>query len=473
MDYKRVLITGIVVLAAALAGAYVVVHKDVGESPRYVTSEECRSCHESLYEGWKDTLHKKMFRPVSSPATSPTAYDDNILGDFSSNDPALTFSIEDVEYIIGNKWEQVYMKMVDGDYRVLPAKWYIQKKQWVPFMVETWRETSGSEKCNGCHVTGFDAETYDFTEFGIGCEACHGPGSTHVLNRKKAAGGLCSLCHERSDDYIPDIINSVNGTVCGRCHNRGNNLPEIRGGEAKFEFPVTGKPGDDLQESFKELRPEDDKNGKFWWGNGISKNRHQEFADWQNSEHSKALSLMKEKHTGDRGEITTKCLQCHSTDYRLAGEDKKPDVKSARYGVTCVACHDPHGRDRSGRFKRDGRNICGGCHIDSMSVVSAGKGKRHYPCPQTAVECADCHMPFVVTSGGSYSIRGHAFKIIKPSDTELYGTPNSCQNGSCHTDRTIEWAVAEYDSYYPAPDIPKDMRDGALTGTPEKTSPGL
>ncbi|NIN83458.1 MAG: hypothetical protein GTO45_01705, partial [Candidatus Aminicenantes bacterium] len=43
-------------------------------------------------------------------------------------------------------------------------------------------------KCGGCHVTGLkvnydkDMDSFDSTwvDLGIGCEACHGPGSNHV-----------------------------------------------------------------------------------------------------------------------------------------------------------------------------------------------------------------------------------------------------------------------------------------------------
>ncbi|MBA1447084.1 MAG: hypothetical protein FE835_19820 [Gammaproteobacteria bacterium] len=79
------------------------------------------------------------------------------------------------------------------------------------------------------------------------------------------------------------------------------------------------------------------------------KNRHQEFSDWNKSKHSKALTKLLESHQGQeskRGPLTKECLQCHSTDYRHASEGDKPDLNSARFGITCVSCHEPHGHDK-------------------------------------------------------------------------------------------------------------------------------
>lgn len=77
-----------------------------------------------------------------------------------------------------------------------------------------------SDQCLGCHVTGFAApaeqkdESFDQTE-GVGCEACHGPGSEYknmkIMKEKDAAvaAGLviptaetCKGCHnEKSPTY--------------------------------------------------------------------------------------------------------------------------------------------------------------------------------------------------------------------------------------------------------------------------------
>lgn len=417
-------------------------HKDIRKRPYYVSSNKCRNCHERLYESWSNTLHPKMFRPVRTP--------DDILGDFDSRDPALTFTKKEVEYVVGNKWEQVYVRVIDGEYYPLPAKWHVIKKQWAPYKVKTWKQTPMSKKCNGCHTTGFDPNTLEFNEFGIGCEACHGPGSVHVQNTTMASSFVCALCHNESRNYKNDIITFVSGSVCAQCHNRGVNAPSEEIREAEFNFPVNYIPGDDLSKYFVQKTVKEDEKKQFWWGRGLSKNRHQEYADWIDSKHSKALRLLLEKHIKDnrRGQLTDECLECHSTDYRHAKKQSKPTLESARFGVTCVACHEPHGLDKMSSLTKDGPYKCSGCHTDSISLQTARKGEPHYPCPPGMVRCADCHMPYIIKAGGFFSLRSHAFKIIPPAATQEFDMPNSCQNGGCHKNKPIEWALEKFKEYY-------------------------
>ena len=441
-------VTGLFALAVMLGGGAVYFHfdaaKGAADAPHYVTSETCQSCHEAHYDSWHDTtLHPKMFHPVPGP--------NEIVGDFESDDPALTFIKADVEFVIGNKWEQVYARMIDGEYYPLTAKWMITTNKWVPYKVDDWKQTPLSEQCNGCHTTGFNADTYEFSEFGIGCEACHGPGSAHVANRRAVTDTVCLTCHEDDGVWEEDIINSVNSAVCGQCHTRGNQTVDNEHMQTTFRFPLNVKPGDALGEDFVPVTVETDKKGKHWWGLGVSKNRHQEFADFSMSKHGRALDLMRERHTPDRGKLDDSCLKCHSADYILAKPGEEPTLETATQGLTCAVCHEPHGLNR----QFPGTNIspaerCGTCHADSLTIKAAKRGQQHYPGPPSSKQCVDCHMPYIVKSGGAFPIRSHAFKIVPPVATQQLGMPNSCQNGGCHDDKSVEWAMVEFDAFYGA-----------------------
>lgn len=432
------------IMVMAITGYAAYLHKDVSSGETYVTSEACRDCHSLNYDSWRaNTLHPYMFRPAKP---------EDILGDFNSDDPALTFKKEEIEYVLGNKWEQVYARMIDGEYYPLPAKWLIMLKKWEPYKVNNWKDTPMSKKCNGCHTTGFDPATLMFAEFGIGCEACHGPGSTHVQNKRKKTETPCKSCHSNEvPEKTIDIVRSVSSSVCGQCHNRGQNAPKDGIHGAIFSFPVNFFPGDDLTSAYVTMTPKQDKKSEFFWGNGIAKNRHLEFGDWSKSKHANAVKNLKDEYDkdGDRGELTDECLYCHSTDYRHADKDDKPTLDTAKYGITCVACHEPHGRDKMLPHAGDGVTQCAGCHVDSMSHNSAKSGKPHYPCPTATVTCADCHMPRIVTTGGFLSIRNHGFKIVTPLVAQKNKMPSSCQNGGCHEDKSIEWALDAYQQHYP------------------------
>jgi hypothetical protein len=427
-------------LAVTLTAVALYLHKDVSDQPDFVTSEQCESCHQPHYTAWEKTLHPYQFRPVTNP-------EKDILGDFTSDNPALTFRKEEVEFVIGNKWEQVYARKIDGEYYPLPAKWYVLTQKWVPYKVNNWRETPLSTKCNGCHTTGFNPDTFEFSEYGIGCEACHGPGSQHVHNHKINTKAWCSICHQERDTSS-DIVNTVNPAICGQCHSRGK---EKRKGsehlETVFNFPVTYITGDDMGSGFKPLTQKQDAKQKYWWGLGLSKNRHQEFADFSKSKHSKAHTLLKEKKRPDQGKLSDECLSCHSADYIHAKPGQKPTLDNAKFGVTCAVCHEPHGLDRHFFPEQKRTRKCGTCHVSSMAAKD--DERSHFPCPSAEVECADCHMPFIVKSGGGYPLRSHAFRIVPPHASTKYKMPNSCQNGGCHQDKPVAWAVEAFEAFYP------------------------
>jgi len=400
------------------AGVYLFVeHQNLDSKAEYVTSEKCESCHQDYYQSWKhNTLHPVMFQPVTSP--------DNILGDFETKNPIVTFKKEDIEFVIGSKWEQVYARMIDGEYYPFTAKWLVTTQKWIPYKVDNWKETPLSTNCNGCHTTGFNPDTYEFSEFSIGCEACHGAGSKHIRLERMLRDFECKVCHAK--DEIPEdhtIVRSLKNSVCGQCHSRGNQKMDNEHIQTSFRFPLNYKVGEDLPEKYNPLTEKDDKKQKHWWGIGLSKNRHQEFADFSVSKHSLALELMKSKHTDMRGELKDECLQCHSADYRLSDKDEKPTLETAQMGLSCVVCHEPHGRDRPAGSLQLGPERCGLCHADSMSLKAAETGKPHTPCPPSASSCADCHMPYIVKSGGAFPIRSHAFKIVPPHATEQINIP--------------------------------------------------
>jgi len=435
----------VAVVAILLAGVALYLHKDIDDKAGFVTSEACRECHQLHYQSWQETLHPHQFRPIRGP--------EDVLGDFESDDPALTFGKNEVQFVIGNRWEQVYATKIDGEYYPLPAKWYIAKKEWVPYKVDTWRKTPLSTQCNGCHTTGFDPDTFEFTEYGIGCEACHGPGSLHVQNLLVKTRPWCTVCHtEEVDEPGDDIIVSVKAAVCGQCHSRGKQRFRKAGSDHiqnTFNFPVDYRPGENISDAYEPMTAEKDKKGKYWWTADLSKNRHQEYADFTRSKHAKALENLKESHAPQQGELTQACLHCHSTDYRLASPEDKPGLETAKYGITCVVCHEPHGLDRYLQIAEAGPHRCGECHIGSLSVSSGRKARPHFPCSPNEVKCADCHMPRIVKSGGLFPIRSHAFKIVPPEASKELGMPSSCQNGGCHRDKDVEWAIRAFRDHYP------------------------
>ncbi|MCX8069035.1 MAG: cytochrome c family protein, partial [Thermodesulfovibrionales bacterium] len=140
----------------------------------YVGSAECKKCHERKFLEWTTTLHSKMMQDAK---TNPQA----ILGDFKSTTKDRPFEKSDVDFVLGNRWKQQYLKKEGDDYIVLPASYNLTKNRWEPAYPSKAQKRSWFKECAGCHATGVDVAKRTFKEPGIGCEACHGPGSNCLL----------------------------------------------------------------------------------------------------------------------------------------------------------------------------------------------------------------------------------------------------------------------------------------------------
>lgn len=423
-----------------------------GDKPFYVGSDTCKECHKEKYKTWYDSSHRKIFKEFTDKS--------QILADFENKPDFVNFAIKDIELIIGYQWEQVFARKIDGVYYPFPAKWMNLTKEWIPYRVNNWHKTPLTQKCDGCHTTGLNVETGEFSEYGVSCESCHSSASKHVQNKRMLKKMECNICHNSQSlkdelENEMDIVVSIKSAICGQCHSRGvENKISTHQTEVQFNFPLEYFPGQEISKYFEPTTPETDKKGENWWGNGISKNRHQEYADFARSGHSKSLKNLRTKIRKEcGGEPTEKCLKCHSGDYVVAkrnqvrwGDKKKvvlPTIENAKDDITCVVCHNPH---KVGDKKVKASDGCVKCHTKDTKTMK--KDKKHYPCSTDKITCADCHMPKIVKTGGKFSLRSHAFKVIPPEATEKYGIPNSCQNGGCHTNKSLDWAKREYKKFY-------------------------
>ena len=95
----------------------------------FVGSEKCASCHQDVYNRWKDTLMAKV---IQDPARHPEA----IVGDFSTPNPLVTFRKEDIAFTYGSKWKQRYFTKRGDDYYAFPVQWDVRAKTWRRYFVE-------------------------------------------------------------------------------------------------------------------------------------------------------------------------------------------------------------------------------------------------------------------------------------------------------------------------------------------------
>jgi len=400
----------------------------------FVGSAQCASCHEASYKAWQGSQHALAMQH----ATEQT-----VLGDFSgaklryagvestffrrdgkffvrTDGPDGKLAAFEVKYAFGlDPLQQYLVEFPDGRLQALSIAWdarpkasggqrwfHLYPKERIDFRDElhwTKRSQNWNFMCADCHSTdlrkGYDAATDRFkstwSEISVGCEACHGPGSTHVEWAKAKgsdpAKGLTVALDERrgvSWKRDPATGNAVRSAerrsereleVCAQCHARRAQIAE--GYHAGNRFldhyrPALLSPG--LYHADGQQRDE-----VYVWGSFLQS-------------------------------------------------------KMYRQGVTCSDCHEPHAL----KLRAEGNALCAQCH--AASKYDAPAHHFHQPGGRGA-QCVDCHMP-----EATYMVidprRDHSLRVPRPDLSVSLGTPNAC-NG-CHTDRDAKWADEAVQKWY-------------------------
>jgi predicted CXXCH cytochrome family protein len=294
-----------IVLIAAMVVADV-------HSASYKGTKLCMMCHKATHP----TIVKGFQKSAHFKAMQNAADENAIVGDFSTN---TAFKKDQVAFVLGSgRTEQAYL---DAKFQVLPATWDVKSKTWKPAQA-----VDGSTQCIGCHVTGYNADTKAYTNLGVGCESCHGPGSEHVASPK-------TVTPVKPKNLTP----ALSAMICGSCHSVGKDPT------GKYAFPVGYRPGDDLTKFFVDAKP-------------TMPGRNQQYSDWITSKHAKAnvtCETCHNPHNEDlnaddtskyphqlRKPINDQCLGCHAAKVK----DLATHAPNAPAGATCATCHMPDGR---------------------------------------------------------------------------------------------------------------------------------
>jgi predicted CXXCH cytochrome family protein len=397
---------------------------------QYVGSRACERCHKAAFDQWEQSLHIRMTKPIGEATVvgdfaEGTRFEDHgrsfefgraggkpfMRVSFGGGTPE-TFQ---VDYTLGHKRYQGYLsKLPDGRMYVLPAFWHVATGRWVD-----WKEITPipdgahnlrqiwNSNCFNCHATnlvqGFNVETKAYettwTEMGVGCEACHGPGGEHVALidawRKDPAlkpGGTLGIFSSRHGSPRQTY------DMCAYCHgNKRNTFVGFRAGDRYEDYA--------LPFLISEPIPPTDLQGEFWPDGRPNRfNRPQ------------ALTL-------------SGCFK--------AGE------------ATCTSCHTAHGSPNPFSLKVDitqganGDTLCTQCH----SKFTGASVERHtfHNAASEGSRCITCHMSDV-----NWRLlirrRDHTFQSPVPEMTSAFGAPNACT--TCHDNRSPEWAARQMDVWW-------------------------
>ena len=456
-------------------------------SADYVGSSACESCHTDAYARWKASLHIQMTRPVA---------DATILGDFSraatlsahgrsyefgtrQGQPFVTVRAEGraaethrVDYTLGSKRFQGYLStLADGRIYVLPVFWHVEAKRWID-----WKETTPipdgahalkqiwNDNCFNCHATNLNrgyvaaSATYktSWTELGIGCEACHGPGREHVAVMKtweQNPASIPTYSSRATNRQLSETLKIFSPRTaeprrtfdtCGYCHgNKRNVFTDFAAGD-RYEDHA-------MPFLLSEPLPEYDAQGEFW-----PDGRPNRFNRTQ------ALTL-----TGcfKAGAVT--CTSCHLAHGAANNPfSLKVDVTKARAGDgLCTQCHQgPADAGAAGDRQSPLARVTSRAPeaIESTPPWTDAELARHsFHAPDSeGSRCINCHMSDV-----NWRLltrrRDHTFQSPVPETTAAYGVPNACT--TCHDDKTPEWAAARMDAWWG--DGGRRQRSAALAAT--------
>jgi len=368
----------------------------IGAAPsaHYVGSAACKSCHEDTYNRWSKT---KMANVVRDPKEHPDA----IIPDFSKPDPLLTFTKDDVAFVYGSGWKQRYFKKVGNDYFPFPAQWDVTHKIWRAYHVadngDWWAplypDPGDNSKrptgplCDGCHSVGFDITNNSVAEWNVGCERCHGAGSTHAEHPTRD-----NIVNPARMDYV-----DANDT-CIQCHSQGQPLSN----------PIQGKYYD--------------------WPVGYDVGKH--LSDfWKLEEHE--LGKLTFTHFPDG--------TAHKN--RMQGNDFVQSLMYSR-GVTCFSCHDVHGTDNEAMLRAPINDVCTACHgPNSQNGPHAATidAHTHHKADSPGSQCVACHMPKIDQTIADVNVSSHTFHFVTPAQTDTLKIPNACN--LCHKDKSTDWTT--------------------------------
>ncbi|WP_425091571.1 multiheme c-type cytochrome [Tropicimonas sp. S265A] len=399
----------------------------VAQEAEYVGSGACIDCHTDAAQDWQGSHHAGAW-------TEATA--ENITADFDGTSFALRglearFRIEPdgahhvevtepdgttrdypVHSVIGvEPLQQYVLETEPGRLQSFDVVWDTEEGGWFHIYPSSdlsprdglhWSGPykNWNARCAACHATGFEknyilrSRSYASTqvEIGVGCEACHGPGSTHV----NWAQSTPQPAPPQNYGFAMDF-SDTEATIqqCATCHSR-----------REAHLDGNPMPGSAFHDDYN-------------------------------------LALLREGLYHPDGQILEEVFVYGSF------------LQSKMYskGVGCLDCHNPHSAQRIAEGNAvctQCHSLAGNPDYPSLELADYDAPSHHFhPDGSAGAQCKNCHMVEQVYMGNDRRA-DHSFRIPRPDLAAQTGTPDACTE--CHTDRTPDWAAAQLIEWYPDSD---------------------
>lgn len=364
----------------------------VSSTAKYVGSDKCGTCHQAQFADFKRSGHPWKLRKRAVVEQSgfyglpdvKTAFVAQMVGKTYTREDGTQYTVsawEDIAYIDGGyRWKAraVYKDgyIITGD-NTNKGVQYNMGYNHVPSSAGwEWSSYNTAKKkkydCGPCHMTGWNPDgTQDasmpgllgsWSEDGIQCEECHGPGSDHVERR-------ATMTKDTSIE------------ACGRCHNRYWEEAKVADGGYKDTSSANGawvtpsSKGYSTWGDFAEAALKDATtlaNYTIPAGTPFTKH-HQQFEDFISGPHYQKLTCTTchDPHRKSSESIRVTCEECHQSKATAFSRGKH-----SLSGVTCIDCHmgftSKSALGDSSNFKADIRN-----HLFELKIDKDGAATSH------------------------------------------------------------------------------------------------
>ncbi|MCF8374170.1 MAG: tetratricopeptide repeat protein [Bacteroidales bacterium] len=427
----------------------------IENTPKYVGSETCKSCHQEAYKLWQGSHHDKAM---------DLATDSTVLGNFDNAELEYKgrvhkffkkdnkyFVITDGEdgqmqefevmYVFGFTPLQQYMVEFDrGRIQVLPLTWNTLDKKWYHMADSIYKDQdithdnwlhwtnqaqNWNSMCADCHSTnlkkGYNPETDEYqttwSEIDVSCEACHGPSSKHIEWANLAKYARADFENFGLPVKTSNIDNFQYVDQCARCHSRRTAFCDYEPGNGSI---------------YNHINPDLPVEPNYYLDGHIREE------DYVYGSFTQSKMYMHD----------VKCNDCHNVHSAKLLFDGNP---------LCLQCHKADDYDTPDHHFHKSAGEKGEAIVSESGVVfDVGEGSK----------CINCHAYGRFYMGVDFR-NDHSFRIPRPDLSEKLGTPNACNQ--CHARESNKWAQSYIEKWYGKS---RKQQYGEAFAMAQKNSPG-
>jgi tetratricopeptide (TPR) repeat protein len=371
----------------------------------FIGATECKACHTKEYNDWRKSDHFSAMQPAT---------DSTVLGDFNNT----TYAADGVTNKFFKKDGKFHIQTQgddgkDHDYEIVYTFGVFPLQQYLVSFpggrLQSTRASWNSRDKKWFHqYSGQKIYHHDWL---------HWTGNSQNWNT------MCASCHStdlhKNYDFNQDSYNTTWSEInvsCESCHGPG-------GGHVSFVQSAAVKEGEHLP------------NAGLWYGKNTKPQLQLNTCATCHARKADLSSTL--LHTDEiMDDLIPQVIgnEFYFPDGQIREEDYEygsfAQSKMFHNNVRCSSCHNPH----SGKLILPGNALCMTCHKPKYDTK-----EHHFHMINTeGSQCINCHMATKTYMGVDHR-RDHSFRIPRPDQSVVYGTPNACT--SCHKDKSASWAA--------------------------------